>query len=108
MSNQWQIDPADTLNFKFDLAALENGSGNSNWLDRTSSPQEYISGQSVSIDSPGPTIEASSVTDNNTSVTLSISAANCVAGNVYPITCTITTSTGQVTERTAYLHVINR
>jgi hypothetical protein len=103
MSNKWYKDPDDTLNFKFDYAPLENGNGNSNWLDRTSSPLEIISEKSLSIDSPGPTIESSTITDSSTSVMISVSGGT--AGHQYKVVCTITTSTGQVLERTAYIHV---
>ncbi len=103
----WIKDPGDTLTFKFDWAPLENGTGNSNWLDRTSSPLETISSQTTtSIDSPGPTIESSSITDSNTTVTVSISGGT--AGNKYQIKNTVTTSTGQIAEKTVILYVTQR
>lgn len=106
MSDHWVIDPDDTIEYQFDFAPLENGTGNSNWLDRTSSPLESISSVSItSPSSPGPTIDAHSNT--TTTVTVRITAANTTVGRTYPIACQITTSTGQIKTKTAFLFVTN-
>ena len=106
MAEHWYKDPDDTIQYKFDWAPLTNGTGDSDWLDTSTSPIESISSVSLSADSPGPTITTYAITDSNTSVTLKISGG--IAGYIYKITCQITTSAGQTPSRTAYLHVSNR
>lgn len=108
MADHWYKDPDDSITYKFDWAPLENGTGDSNWLDRTSSPIESIADHTITIDSPGVTIDHSSISDNASTVTVTISGGT--AGKVYPITCQITTSASpaQTPSRTAYLHVSNR
>lgn len=106
MADHWYKDPDDTIQYVFDWAPLANGTGDSNWLDQTSSPIETISSVSLTADSPGPHIDSYTLTDSNTSVTLKLSSG--IAGNVYKILCKITSSYGQVASRTAYLHVSNR
>ena len=109
MADHWIIDPDDTVEYQFDWAPLENGTGDSNWLDRTSSPIEGISTATItSPSSPGPTIVSSAIGSNNTVVTVKISAANTTAGTTYPIPCQITTTAGQTRTRTAYLFVSNQ
>ena len=105
MADQWYKDPDDTIIFKFDFAPLVNGSGDSNWLDQTTSPTETITTATLSTDSPGPTIVSSSITDSSTTVTVKISGGT--AGYTYPILCVITTAS-QTKSATAFLHVINR
>jgi hypothetical protein len=103
MSSTWLKDPDDTLVYKFDWAPLANGTGDSNWLDQTSSPVETIVSQIITVDSPGPTVVASEITDNLTSVSVKLSGG--VAGQAYDITNQITTSTPQIKTRTARLIV---
>ena len=106
MAEHWYKDPNDTIQYKFDWAPLENGTGDSNWLDRASSPKETISSVTLTADSPGPHIDSHSISDSSSTVTLKISGG--IAGNTYKILCVIVTSTGQTTSRTAYLHITNR
>ena len=106
MADHWYKDPDDTIQYKFDWAPLANGTGDSDWLDRTSSPVETISSVTLSVDSPGPSIDSHSITDSSTTVTLTISGG--VANTDYGIICQITTSSGQIASRTAFLHVVNQ
>lgn len=107
MANRWTKDPDETLQFKFDWAPLANGNGDSNWLDRTNSPLESISTQTVTnVDSPGLTINSSSITDSGTTVTVSLSGGS--AGAKYRIKNHITTSSSQVAERTVVVRVLNK
>lgn len=105
MSDRWLKDPDDVLNYKFDWAPLENGTGDSNWLDRTSSPLESISSHSITAES-GITVDSSSITDNSTTVTVALSGGT--AGSKYNVTCQIVTSTGQTVDRTAVVKVLDR
>jgi len=102
----WIKDPSDDLFYQFDFAQLENGTGDSNWLDRTSSPLESISTFTISIDSPGLTIESSAKTHNNTVVTIRVSGGT--GGTKYPITCKIVTTTSETKEITEIMAVMNR
>lgn len=106
MADHWFKDPDDTIVYKFDWAPLRNGTGSSDWLDSTTSPSETISSVALTIDSPGPSIDSHSITDGNSSVTLTISGG--IANTDYGITCQVTTSTGQIVSRTAFLHVVNQ
>jgi len=102
----WIKDPDEVLQYIFDWAALENSRGDSNWLDRTSSPVETISSITIATDSPGLTVDSSSITDTNTSVTVQLSGGS--AGNRYKVVCQIVTSAGQTAERTALINVVER
>ncbi len=108
MADHWYLDPQETLQFVFDWAPLTNASGDSNWLDRTSSPLEIISSQTCTADSPGPTIESSDISSNGTKVELKASLGGASLGNTYKIVNQIVTNKGQTAERTAYLHILNK
>lgn len=105
MANRWRKDPDESLQYIFDWAPLANGRGDSNWLDRTSSPMESIVSQTtVNVDSPGLTIDSSSITDSGTSVTVKLSGGT--AGGKYRIKNQIVTAT-QTAERTVVVHIVS-
>jgi hypothetical protein len=107
MSDRWIKDPDETLQYKFDWAPLANGTGDSNWLDRTSSPVEYISSQTtVCTDSPSVTIDSSEIILSSTAVAVKISGGTI--GSRYRIRNRITTSTGQIRDKTATLIIMSR
>lgn len=105
MSGRWLKDPNAVIHYKFDWAPLENGNGDSNWLDRTSSPIESISSHTITAET-GITVDSSSITDNGTTVTVTLSGGT--AGSKYNVTCQVVTSTGQTDERTAIVTVLDR
>jgi len=83
----------DVYQYKIDFAALENERTGAldNWLDRSSSPAEQLASATFSTDSPtGISITGDSLTDNNTSVSFSVSAD--VVG-AWVLTCTGKTNT---------------
>ena len=104
MSNRWVKDPSDVTDFVFDFAPLENGNGDSNWLDRASSPIEAIVSKTITPDS-GITVDSSSITDNSTSVTVVVSGGT--AGATYKVLCEIVTAS-QTKQKTAYITVTNQ
>ena len=97
-------DPDDTLDYKFDYAALTNGTGDTDWLGSG----ETIASATITVDSPGPTVEKSSITDSSTSVTVWVSGGT--AGKTYKLACKITTNNSpvRIAERTIALKVIQR
>lgn len=100
MSDRWSKDPDEVLSYKFDWAPSTNGSGDSDWL----ASGETISSTTITATS-GITVDSSSITDANTTVTVTLSGGT--AGSVYLITCEIVTSEGQTAQRTARLTVTN-
>ncbi len=86
-------DPDAVLDYKWDWKAKTNGSGTSDWLDTT----ETITAYTVTADT-GITVDSSSITDSNTSVTVWLSGGT--AGARYHVSCRITTSAGRTDERT--------
>ena len=104
----WYIDPDETKIFSIDYAPLANGNGDTNWLDQTSSPVETISTQTTtSLDSPGITISNSTIANSSTTVQITLTAANCTAGQKYRILNRITTSESQVKDTTIVVKVGN-
>lgn len=95
MASSFIKDPDAVLDYKWDFAALTNGSGSSDWLDTGNS--ETISVKAITADT-GITIDSSSITDTNTSVTVWLSGGT--AGTDYGVTCHITTSAGREDDRT--------
>lgn len=93
-------DAQDVLDYKFDFANATNGGNDSDWL----ASGETISTHTITAES-GITIDSSSVTDTNTSVT--VWASGGTAGESYDIACKITTSGGRTLERTLALVVRN-
>lgn len=83
-SNVFTKDPDAVLDYKFDW---------SDWL----ASGETISTHTITPET-GITVDSSSITDTNTSVTVWLSAGT--AGNVYDVACLITTSASRTDERT--------
>jgi hypothetical protein len=83
-SNVFTKDPDAVLKYKFDW---------SDWL----ASGETISTHTITPEA-GITVDSSSITDTNTSVTVTLSGGT--AGNVYDVACLITTSDSQTDERT--------
>jgi|SRR5581483_1902706 hypothetical protein len=94
-------DPDAVLDYKFDWAPLTHGSGGSDWL----AASEVITSFAVMADS-GITVNSSSATDANTSVTVWLSGGT--DGSDYNVTCHITTSLGRQDERSMSIVVRNR
>lgn len=95
-------DPDAVLDYKFDFAASTNGSGSLDWLDTANS--ETISSHTITITPTGTgalTVDSSSLTDTNTSVTVWLSAG--VTGIDYSVTCHIVTSASREDDRTALI-----
>lgn len=83
-SNEFEKSPSAVLKYKFDW---------SDWL----ASGETISTRTVTPEE-GITVDSSSITDTNTSVTVTLSGGT--VGNVYDVACLITTSDSQTDERT--------
>ena len=94
-------DPDAVLDYKFDWAASTNGSGSSDWL----ASGETISSHTITADS-GITVDSSSVTDTNTSVTVWLSGGT--VNNDYEITCRVVTSDSRTDDRTITIKVQER
>lgn len=93
MANIFIKDPDAVLDYKFDWAALTNGTGGSNWL----ASGETISSKTITATS-GITVASSSITDTNTSVTVWLSGGT--DGSDYLVACKIVTSSSRTDERT--------
>jgi hypothetical protein len=94
-------DPSAVLDYKFDWAALTNGSGTEDWL----ASGETISTKTVTA-TTGITIDSSTITDTNTSVTVWLSGGT--AGNEYTVTCRIVTSSSRTDERSIIIRCVDR
>lgn len=101
-------DPDARLDYKFDWKPLTNGTpgGVSDWLRNT----ETISSFTLSVSPTGAVgnlaVDASSLTDSNTSVTAWLTDG--VVDVRYAITCHIITSDGREDDRTIYVPVASR
>ena len=93
-------DPNDVLDYKFDFAPLTNAVDGalSNWL----AAGETISTKTVTADT-GITIDSSSITDTNTSVTVWLSGGTAYTD--YTITCKIVTSASRTVEKSILVEV---
>jgi len=91
--SSWTKDPEAVLDFKFDWKASTNGRGPTDWL----AAGETIGTHSVTA-STGLTVDSSSVTDTNTSVTVWLSGGT--AGSIYNVTAHIVTSANREDDRT--------
>lgn len=96
-------DPDAKLDYKFDWAALTNGSGNTDWLDTDGG--ETISTKTVTVED-GITKDSEALGDTNTSVTIWLSGGT--DGVDYDVACKIVTSAGRTDERTAKIPVRER
>lgn len=97
----WKIDkdPDATLGYKFDFNAQDRD-GNT-WLGSS----ETISSAVVTVAS-GLTKESDSITDSGKSVTVNLSGGT--AGTTYSVACKITTSAGNIDERTFIINMVQR
>ena len=101
MSSFFTKDPNAVLDYVFDWAASTNGTGSSDWL----ATAETISTKTITS-TTGITVDSSSITDSNTSVTVWLSGGT--AGVNYEIACKIVTSASRTDERTITIMVRER
>ncbi len=101
MPSTFLKDPDAVLDYKFDWAALTNGSGDSDWLGSG----ETISTFTLTVDS-GLTRDSEGKTDTNTSITFWLSGGT--AGVDYAVACKIVTSDSRTDERTMKFQVRQR
>lgn len=101
MGSSFIKDPSAVLDFRFDWAALTNGSGDSDWLVSG----ETISSYAVTVED-GLTKDSDGKTDSDTSVTVWLSGGT--AGRDYTVSCEITTDQGRTDERSVEVRVRNR
>ena len=96
-------DPDSVLDYVFDWASLTNETpdGSSDWL----ASGETIITKTITAET-GITVDSSSITDSNTSVTVWLSGGT--AGTTYSLACKITTSASRTDERTIYIRVEQR
>ena len=94
-------DPDAVLDYKFDWKAETNSTGNSDWLISG----ETISSHTITADT-GITVDSSSETDTDTSVTVWLSGGTDKVD--YSVACEIVTSDGRTDERTATIKVRER
>ena len=94
-------DPSAVLDYKWDFAALTNGSGTTNWLETG----ETISSCTVTADT-GLTVESSARANTNTSVVAWLSGGT--ADVTYTVTCRIVTSESRTDERSIKIQVQDR
>ena len=97
--SEWVKDPDAVLDYKFDWAAETNGTGSSDWLaagETIALASHTITVTPVTL-SPL-TVDSSSQTDANTSVTVWLSGG--LAGTEYSVACLIETSASRTDERT--------
>ena len=101
MTDTFTKDPSAVLDYTFDWAASTNGTGTSNWL----ASDETLSTITITA-TTGITVDSSSLTDTNTSVTVWLSGGT--AGTDYEIACKVTTSANRTDERTITIQVRDR
>lgn len=94
-------DPSDIKDYKFDFAALTNGTGSTDFLDSG----ETISTRTVTVET-GLTKDSDSITDTNTSVTVWVSGGTDKTD--YLVTCQIVTSASRTIEKSAWVRVRNQ
>jgi len=101
MPRKFVKDPNSVLDYVFDFAASTNGTGAGDWL----ASGETISTKTVTADT-GITVDSSSITDSNTSVTVWLSGGT--AGTSYDVACKAVTSGSRTVERTMIIKVETR
>lgn len=89
--NRFNKDPDAVLEYKFDWAALTNGSGQTDWL----ASGEIINTFTITAPS-GITVDSSLKTDSDTSITVWLSGGT--AGEMYNIICHIVTDNSPARE----------
>jgi len=97
-------DPSAVLDFVFDWKALTNGSGDADDGDWLGSG-ETITDHTITVPD-GITVDSSSLTDTNTSVTVWLSGGT--AYQDYIVACKIVTSAGRTDERSGIVPVRDR
>jgi len=95
--------PNEGLDYVFDFAPLTNGreGAESDWL----ASGETISTRTITAET-GITVDSSSITDTNTSVTVWLSGGT--VGQEYAVDCRITTSASRTAERRMVVTVAYR
>ena len=103
IDNKFTKDTNAVLDYKFDWAPSTNGSpgGDSDWL----ASGETISTRTITA-TTGITVDSSSLTDTNTSVTVWLSGGT--SGSNYTVACKIVTSDSRTDERTITIYVRER
>lgn len=97
--SEWVKDPDAVLDWVFDWAASTNGTGDSDWLAAGETIAVASHTIAVTPVTASPlTVDSSSQTDANTSVTVWLSGG--LAGTEYLVSCEITTSASRTDERT--------
>ena len=104
--NTFIKDPQAVLDFKFDWAALTNGSGNSDWLAAGETIITRTITVSPSVAATGLIVDSSSITDTSTSVTVWLSGGTDYID--YQVACKIATNALRTDERTITICVRNR
>ena len=94
-------DPDAVLDYKFDWAALTNGTGASDWL----AAGETISSHTITA-AAGIAVDSSAITDASTSVTVWLSSGT--ANIDYTVACKIVTNALRTDERTMVVSVRQR
>ena len=104
--NVFTKDPSAVLDYKFDWAALSNGSGDTDWLANTEEITSATITITPSVAVTGLIKDSQSLTDSNTSVTVWLSSGT---DNVnYTVACKIVTNGLRTDERTITICVRNR
>lgn len=98
MAQRFTKDPDAVLDYVFDFAAATNGTGSTNYLESG----ETISTAIIAPDA-GITVDSSSITDSNTSVTVWLSGGTI--DSEYDVTCRINTSANRTDDRTITISV---
>ena len=101
MSEVYTKDPDAVLDYVFDLAALTNGTGLSDWLASGETILSHVIDEDTGI-----TVDSSGITHTNTAVTVWLSGGT--AGLDYEVRCEWTTSAGRKDERTITIKVRER
>jgi len=103
VASTFKKDPSAVLDYVFDWAALTNAreGAASDWL----ASGETISSHTIDADT-GITVDSSALTDDDTSVTVWLSAGS--DGTDYSVTCQIVTSAGRTEERSITIKVRQR
>ncbi len=102
-NNVFLKDPSAVLDYKFDWKANSHGvaGADGDWLGTT----ETISTKTITA-TTGITVDSSSLTDSNTSVTVWLSGGT--AGSTYTVACKIVTAAGRTDERSIIVRVQDR
>ncbi|HSG63285.1 MAG TPA: hypothetical protein VLA24_17810 [Pseudomonadales bacterium] len=101
MAKRYNKDPNSILDYKWDWAALTNGTGSSDWLEAGETIVSY-----TVIAPAGITIDSDAVRDTNTSIEAWLSGGT--VGSMYDVVCRIVTSSGRQDDRTITVRVVER